>query len=223
MSKELALSKTDLTNEGIDVKVTQSDIIDYLVSEKIETFEEQCKKLNQNYKAIKDLCNEEYNKATEIATKDIKAPKSCVISHVSRRYETPKDRYNLYTVNRYESKDTIKYVKGHNSTIEDDVILKLAPQFKIEVEGIIFFTGSLDNKDLKKYEITVPFKHSKRLIDMINAHTKEVDKFLEIVPEEGINEKKISRDIKNKFTKEFLKTMSTDFKKSLKLGFNTSL
>ena len=225
MSKELALSKTDLINEGIDVKVTQSDIIDYLVSEKVDSIEEQYKKIHSSYIAIKELCNQEYFEAIEIAKKDIKVPavKNCVISKVNHLYEQQKDTYELYNINRYESKDTIKFAKSHKCVIHDDVILKLCPEFEIEAGGMTFFSGSLNREGVEKYQITVPFKHSKKLINMIKAHLKEVDNFIKIVPQEGINEKKISREIKNKFTKEFLKTMSTDFKKSLKLGFNTSL
>jgi hypothetical protein len=58
---------------------------------------------------------------------------------------------------------------------------------------------------------------------MLESHNEKVKDFIKMVPEKGFNEKEIAKRIKNQFTKEILKTSSSDFRKKLKEGFAIDL
>lgn len=215
--KELLLTKESIANEGIEIKVSQSDVIDALVEEQINAITSQVEEIKLSTKAILEDIAAELQKFIDSAV--AKAPVSKHLSIIdtdyTKRYVPNKKHIKLLSITDSELRgNTITYRKRTHCEIE----LEGESQLLIKYEGVIDGIHVMG-----RFETMFTFKYSKKLIKAIEEHNKKVNALAEILPEKGINEKEIARRIKNQFTKEILKTSSPEFKQKMLDGFGISL
>lgn len=211
----LTLSKEDIAKEGIEIKLTQSDVIEMLVEEQVTTITDTVDKLNFKSQELFDKMKLEWDEYINSLVASVPVPKGLTVTGSYCNNTNASDNKQIFYVKEgYSSNNNIKYQSSYKS-------------YTVAVKGsvTINYTGTISGVELKgnapgpDYD----FKHSKKLVDAIEKHNKEVGDFLALMPEKGFNEKEIARKIKNQFTKEILKTFSADFRKKLKEGFGTNI
>jgi hypothetical protein len=215
--KELLLTKESIANEGIEIKVSQSDVIDALVEEQINAITSQVEEIKLSTKAILENIKAELQVCVDDAV--AKAPVSKHLNIIetdhNRIYSEDKKETQLSSIDDREVRGgTIIYRKVTNH----HVVLQGQAKLIVKYQGIIDGINVLG-----RFDTPFTFKYSKKLIKAIQEHNKRVDAFAEILPEKGINEKDIARKIKNQFTKEILKTSSPEFKQKMLDGFGINL
>lgn len=211
----LALSKEAIQKEGIEIKLTQADIIDALVEEEIasilsiaETLGETGKKINQD---ISDYIKAQIDKAVSKIT----VPKGLTFAAVAKETINKSDLHHIQVIRVYkDQRGTVLFDQKLHSeyfTRTERIMI----EYKAEVSGVTL-QGFSEPIDLN---IKVPDKYVK----LIKEHNVKVEEFFKLIPPKGINEKELAKKIKNQFTKEILKTSSPDFQKKLRAGFGLSL
>lgn len=216
MSKELALTKESIANEGIEIKVTQSDVIDALVEEQINGITNIYDTLVENYKNIIELIEKEWSDFKDKLVAKQKTPKGLTFV-VAKTNGSSSSYFRLCDVKEYNdsrSAGTLKYF-SNTKTIS------------LNEEGNLYivYEGQISGIRVEGESGPIPYKfsHSKKLVYLMEQHNARVKQFLDMIPAKGINEKEIARKIKNQFTKEILKSSSADFKAKLKEGFGLTL
>lgn len=208
---ELILSKDAVQKEGIEVKVTQGDIIDMLVSERIEEIESMYETLKDSGKQIIDALAAEWKAAQINNAKKVKVPKGFKLDleHIHGGVAKAEVILKVVRLDAAYRKDAIHYT-SRQASYNDDVVAKFRVKAYKEVDGVMF-EGQIP--------FEFHFKYDEKLVKLLEEHNKKIEAFIAVLPEEGISEKVLARKVKNTFTKEFVKTMSPDFQKSLKKGF----
>lgn len=210
------LSKESLLKEGIEIKLTQNDIIDALVEEKIEQMRNECVVLQKEHDELLSKSNEEAKQFVDKFVKKMKLPKGAVVVKVTHNcYEITYSSHKLlrpYIAEGIQRNSIeFRFSKqnfGMQCQIEPQIVMQT------QVEGFTFTCYHYCGRQL--------FKHSTKLGEQILAHAERVENFMNSIPVEGINEKQIAKSIKNKFTREMLKSMSSELQDTLqlKLGMN---
>lgn len=220
IKKELApVSKLELTQdsfktEGIEVRVNQFDIIDALVEQEIMKIEGRVDFLNNRYKELKENLNKEKEKFLEKAMMKIPDYKGTTITAREINIGGAVERIEFLDVDTFKFKDSKKYeIRSRGIAVKGEALIRISYAISI---GDLEMTGCKSFKSGK-------FKCSKKLVDQILEHNKQVIEFIDSIPAKGINEKEIAKSLKNKFTIEILKTSSPDFKNKLKNGFGLTL
>ena len=207
----LTLSKEDIVKEGIEIKLTQSDVIEMLVEEQVNTITETIEKLNQKAQVLFDETKLEWETYIDGLLASVPVPKGLIVTGRYFTNTSVTGNNQIFDIREgYVSNGNIKYVCNYKSCTTS-------------AKGVITinYQGTISGIELKGH-VSGPdydFTHSKKLVAAIEKHNKEVKDFLALMPEKGINWKEIARKIKNQFTKEILKTSSADFRKKLKEGF----
>lgn len=217
---DLQLTKESIANEGIEIKLTQADVIDALVDEQMEIIINRYDTIHAKYedidKKLSEIRKNALNAAIDLIEK--KLPKNITIAS--------RDTYRNYNVKIDKSKkeitfkDVNKYLSGNNS-------IQFNERSNYEIYSGTYSNSAIINLNINVKDLTIKnsvieidysFKYPASLIKEIKEHNLIVEKFCEEFPQ-PISPSKISKSIKNKFTKEILKTSSPEFKKKLKSGF----
>lgn len=215
--KELLLTRESIANEGIEIKVSQSDVIDALVEEQISVITSQVEAVQLSAKAILDSVKAELQASIDVAVgvAPISKHLSIVDTDYTRTYSGKRKEVELLTISDGETRagTTLYRRRGKcDLLVQGDVRL------------VIKYEGTLDGISVVgKHETTFTHKSSKKLIKAIEEHNQRVEALAEILPEKGINEREIAKKIKNQFTKEILKTSSPEFKQKMLDGFGITL
>lgn len=210
---ELSLTKESIANEGIDIKLTQSDVIDALVEEQINSIVSQVETLRLSTKALAESVKKEFQVCMDAAV--TKAPVSKTLTIVEKDYTRGhRDKDNQIVLTDISDLEVRGGSTIYRKTNTCYVVLQGEAKLSIKYEGVVD-----DINVTGRFETMFPFKYSKKLVKAIEEHNKRVDEFMAIMPEKGINEKEIARKIKNQFTKEILKTSSPEFRKKIQDGF----
>ena len=212
----LALSKEAIQKEGIEIKLTQADIIDALVEEEIgsilsiaQTLEETGKKFHND---VSDYIQSQVDKAVSKIT----VPKGLTFDGVEYKGSFSKGNYhpiNVLSSSKDQRGTIIFNTKGYGAYFTKTE--RIHVRYKTEVSGVTLY-GFSEPIDVN---IKVPSKYTK----LIEEYHQKVEEFFKLVPKNGINEKEIAKKIKNQFTKEILKTSSPNFQKKLRAGVGLTL
>jgi hypothetical protein len=215
---ELQLTKKSIANEGIEIKINQSDVIDMIVDEQVIELTNAGNDLINEGRGLSDSIKKEWVDYLDKLEKSMQVPKRLkVIGHytIKNYHCSSKTKTLLLMKKSTDSKGSIRYFiehsKGWTTGESGTIIIKYT-----SVVSDVFLTGEGN-------PVPFTFTHSKALIDHVDDYNKRVEEFIKMIPQEGINEKEIAKSIKNQFTKEILKTSSTEFRKILKLGFGVNL
>lgn len=217
---ELQLTKESIANEGIEIKLTQADVIDALVDEQMEIINNRYESIRQEYVEIKRFCTEERERIAIKHFEEVKKklPKFVIVDEKPHfnflQIENKGRDLVMYNLSKYSNGKTISYDK-HNYRFNTHILVKATFSVQIKCSSDV-------NLDSTTCSFTFSHKDSSSLLKRLNEHNLRVEQFLNDFPGE-INPSKISKDIKNKFTKEILKTSSPDFRKKLKAGFGVTL
>ena len=213
------LSKEAVQKEGIEVKVSQGDIIEMLVSERVDEIKTMVQTLNSTHNQLKEGFSAEYQAAIKHHASLVKVPKGTTLN-LDKCSATMKSHKSEFTLshprnyNEYNTRTTIlQYQKDSRRYIDDVHCKGTVPVIKV-IEGVQL-TGYI--------EFEFDFKHDPKLVALAKKLEKQVDAFIESMPKEGINETALTKKIKTEFTKQFVKTMSPEFQKSLKKGFGFNM
>jgi len=220
---DLQLTKESIANEGIEIKLTQADVIDALVDEQMELIIDRYEVLYQRSLILQQKVNQvkenARNKAFEEAKK--KLPKNITVKEgfqfCDRRVSLSNHKcIDFLYIRKYSNNNgSIQFERRNNESL---YVCTLSYTSSIDL--------ILSVKDLNitnsLLQINYSFKYPAALVKEINDNNEMIDKFCKEFPE-AISPSKISKTIKNKFTKEILKTSSPDFKKKLKAGFGLTL
>ncbi len=215
------LSKSSLQSEGVEIKLTQNDIIEALVEQQIEQIESQFKELSQEYEDIVAFMEKEVNDFRETKVKSIKIPKSASIgkwSYTLRDDYANKDVLMLTRLNEdsyAREHGRIKYYNNSGLRVVMNCKIDFYASVSLEIEGLIF-SSHISTKYFN-------FKHSEELAKMIEDYNEKSRAFMENIPKNGISEKEISKKIKNQFTREMLTAMSSELKDALNKNFKLGL
>jgi hypothetical protein len=217
MTKEngIVLTKEAIANEGIEVKLTQADVIDMLVGEQVESIRSVYETLRATSLKIEAEIAKEYDDFVENIILKQPVPKS--LKYVSKKASF-----------RNSGQSLDFFILNENIDSRNNIIYSTRKRY-ISAEGngelILCYEGKLSGINVTGLSeaISFNFKHSKKLIDLIEENQKKVLEFLDLVPAKGMNERDIAKKIKNQFTKEILKSSSVDFRKKLKEGFAVDL
>jgi hypothetical protein len=214
---ELQLTKEAIANEGIEVKLTQADVIDMLVGEQVESIRSVYETLRETSLKIEAEITKEYDDFLEaIAAKQI-VPKG--LQYVKKSSSTTNSNsaqtFDFYILN--------ESIDGRNN-----IIYSTRKRYILSgCDGklTLYYGGTISGIEMTGLSEPIPFKfkHSKKLIALLEENQKKVLEFLDLVPAKGMNEREIAKKIKNQFTKEILKSSSADFRKKLKEGFAVDL
>lgn len=217
---ELQLTKESIANEGIEIKLTQADVIDALVDEQMEIINNRYNSIQKEYEDIMKFFKDERKKLSIKHFEEVrkKLPKYVIVDedpsfHFTRIQSKGKDLPILH-ISKYTNNRSISFAQREHNSTNTYVVTKAT--FKVTIKSPDF---PLDSTTCS---FTFVQKDSPAIIKRIKEHNLRVEQFINDFPEE-INPSKISKDIKNKFTKEILKTSSPDFKKKLKAGFGITL
>jgi hypothetical protein len=213
---ELQLTKESIANEGIEVKLTQSDVIEMLVEEQVGEIKKIFETLRETSISLGKEIEREYQEYIDAVVAKQPVPKGLkvVARNVSSFTSTGKT-VTLYTLNEYvDSRNNITYSTRTHNIAES-----------CEAKVFIHYEGIVSGIDMRGNGEPIPFKfkHSKKLIALVEETREKAEEFLKLVPAKGFNEKEIAKRIKNQFTKEILKTSSAEFRKKLKEGFAVEL
>ena len=211
---ELQLTKESIANEGIDIKLSQADVIDMLVDEQVSSIKEIFETLRETSLQLEKEAMREYDEFLEDLAAKQTLPKGLTVIGKNASYE-PGKIVTLYTLNEYVDGRSNTTYAMRTKSIAESCSGKLILQYRGTFSGIKM-TGVSE-------PILFKFKHSKKLISLIEQTKEKAEEFIKLVPVKGINEKELARKIKNQFTKEILKTSSPDFRKKLKEGFSIDL
>jgi len=215
MKKETILSKETIQEQGIDVKITQNDIIDVLVEDQIDNYlkiyEELMAEHDDIYSLIKTDADLKAAETLALMKKEI--PRGVKEFKSQHHYAAHKSYYNDKFL-RIEENQHTKYIFPYTFSFlmkgEIECEIKL-----IKVIGGLEFTSCMTKR--------IPYETPSHLLELVKLKEAKVKSFLDSFPSGGINERKIAKAIKNQFTKEFMKSMSPDFKKSLNKSFKLKL
>jgi hypothetical protein len=213
---EIILSKEDIANEGIEVKLTQADVIDMLVEEQLGEIKNIFETLKETSIALGKEIEKEYEEYIDSVVAKQPVPKGLKVStrDVSS-YRNKGKNVNLYTLKEYvDSRNNITYSIRTRSIDEG-----------CEGQIKIYYQGTISGIEMGGWgePIFFKFKHSKKLIALVEETKEKAEEFLKMIPIKGFNEKELAKKIKNQFTKEILKTSSAEFRKKLKEGFGTNI
>jgi hypothetical protein len=224
--EQLQLTKESIAAEGIEIKITQADVIDALVDEQMEVVMSKFKELKKNYVSIEDKIkkaqDEPRNKA--IAEIEKKLPKYITVEKgffgtygygakpgTGKRMVILEIRASVYgPANSNTTEFSLR--EAWSSGLNGHVIQQIP--VKVHVKDVDIQTSFV--------KVEFHYKIPAALLKEIDEHNAKCNQFIKDYPE-PISPSKISKQIKNKFTKEILKGSSTDFKKKLKLGFGMDL
>jgi hypothetical protein len=215
------LSKSSLQSEGVEIKLTQNDIIEALVEQQIEQIENQFKSLDKEYEDIVALMEKEVNDFRETKVKSIKIPKSASVgkwSYSVRGDYKEKDLLKTIRINEdsyAREHGRIKYYNSMGLRIVMNCKISFYASVSLEIEGLTF-KSEVSTKDFN-------FKHSEELAKMIEDYNEKCEAFMCNIPKNGINEKEIAKKIKNQFTREMLTAMSSELKDALNKNFKLGL
>ena len=210
---ELSLSKEAILKEGIEIKLTQSDVIDALVAEQIETILQTYEKLKTEQENIRAFINKEWEEAVENIVNAQDTPKGVKIEGKDSWHKNEKSIALNIIFKNTDSRENIRFGFSYNN-ISLKCLGSVSIIYSLKSKGILF-------KGIGE-TIDFDFEHSKGLEKRIKDHNEKVTEFCENF-KSGLNEKQIAKMIKNKFTKEILKTTSLDFKQKLIDGFGLTL
>jgi hypothetical protein len=216
MKKETTLSKETIEEQGIDIKITQNDIIDVLVEEQINEYLKEYEEIMSDHLRIYNLIKMDIQQKAEeviiIMRKDI--PKG--VKEVSKHHNFNADYNSTYYDKflRLEETQYARKIYSYTTSFGTKGVISC----KLMLEKVI---GGLNFTSFKTAEI--PYELPSHLLEAVKLKEEYVKKFLDSFPSEGINERKIAKTIKNQFTKEFMKSMSPDFKKSINKSFKLKL
>lgn len=219
-----SLSKEQLQKEGIEIKITQNDIIDVLVQERVQWLEQEYKVLREEFDALMKESQEQVQEAVENKVRSMKLPKKCIITKIDSHYAYKGRNCNLevrklVTVGEpykeHYSRNELTY-RPHTSLFAE----------KCVAYGTVYLALTEDDVEFHA-QVSVPeftLKHNKAFMKRIEAHEKKVQAFFDSLPQSGVlNEKEIARHIKNTFTKEMLKNMSPEFVQTMRKGFSMNI
>ena len=210
---ELSLSKEAILKEGIDIKLTQSDVIDALVAEQIETILQVYEKLKTEGEEIRDFIKKEWEDAIENIVNAQDIPKGVKLEGKDSWHKNEKSIDLKTIIKKTDSRENIIFCCNYNN-ISLKCLGSVSIIYSLKSKGILF-RGTSEVIDFD-------FEHSKGLEKRIKEHNEKVTEFCKNF-KSGLNEKQIAKMIKNKFTKEILKTTSLDFKQKLIDGFGLTL
>ena len=206
--------KMDLITEeqaknGIELKVTQNDLISLLVEEQITDINNQIKILNDKFRVIRvDIENAVKETITNICIKKTKE------IHQDLEYDNYSNNTSLYhNCKRID----ISHINGENSIIKgssSNFINKFNKTLNIAVDATLNKTNITYSFNEK-----VNFKLNNKILAKITKYNIELDFFLKKYENYDFNEKTLTRKLKNQFTKEFIKKTPTSFKKALQQKF----
>ena len=213
---ELQLTKESIANEGIEIKLSQADVIDMLVEEQIGKIKNIFETLSETSIALGKEIEREYQEHIEAVIAKQPVPKGLkVVARNVGSFSSIGKTVILYTLTEYvDSRNNITY-----STRTTNIAESCEAKVSIQYEGTVSGIEMRGNGEF----IPFKFKHSKKLIALVEETKQKAEEFLKLVPAKGFNEKEIAKRIKNQFTKEILKTSSAEFRKKLKEGFAVEL
>jgi len=216
---ELALTKEAILAEGIEIKVTQTDVIDALVEEQLAAYQAKVDKLNEEAQALKTELRLIHEAAEKVIVDKFTAEgkfKGMTIDYIGHdlKYNSYKS-HEIYCITKQEKNNsgTYSYSYRGSSVYVDAPSLLVTVKVLKTVNGITLI-GLISEK--------ISIEYSADFIARIKKQNKKIEDFLKTVPEK-ISEREISKRIKNQFTKEILKSSSKEFKQKLKLGFSMDL
>jgi hypothetical protein len=210
-SGELQLTKEVIANEGIEIKLTQSDVIDMLVQEQLDQVRGIAPTLMETRKNIISLVERERDAAVDRTIKAL-VPKieGLTITNKVLSYRENETVDMFYITESTMNNGTVKY------NMQRSLIDKSHKgMFRLEYETVVGGITLHGKSQPYNYEYTL----SDKILELIEENNAKVKEFIASIPESGINEKELAKRIKNQFTKEILQNSSADFKKKLKKSF----
>lgn len=212
---ELALTKETIAKEGIEIKLTQGDVIDALVEENMEAIRENHNDLVIQREHILKILDQEKERFIKKFVSKQDTLKDCKAVDTMWTYVQGWDHTSLPDVREHTNhKDTVMFQK-RESPIALRCEVRMSVIYQTNINSIKF-TGESEY-------VTCHFTYSNKTIDLIKRYNKNVDAFMAMIPEKGLNPKEITKKIKNQFTKEILKSTSPDFKDKLFKTFGISV
>lgn len=203
---EVALSTKKLKEEGIEVRITQNDVIDLLVQEQVDLVVTAGRALIAEQKAWLAAAQAEWDKAVQDELAKLAIPKGLKVINVSKNIAGKTVGTNFLQESSHDRTGFVVF-----RTRYDGFYLEGDAKCSVKVTKTI---GGIDLYG--EMPLKFPFTHSEKVKKDLETIQKKVNSFVDSLPAQGhINEKEVARVLKNKFTKEVLKNVSPDLKKSL--------
>jgi len=209
------LTKKVIQDQGIEINVNQKDIIDVIVSEKIQSMHDEVNALYLQYKELDAY-------VSDIITQNGLKHKDYLFS--------PKDKCDIksHTDSDYKILKKIQIhfpeiIEIYNGRGKEEVnICKVNTPTSVEYK--ITHSKKIGDKiyTCEKVAHDESFVLPQELITLITKHNKKVKLLKEKYPE-PFNVASIEKQMKNHFTKEILKSTTSEFKQLLKSNFNLTL
>jgi len=217
MTTETDLTLSSIAQEGIEIKVTQADVVDMLVNERLTVIDDEIEAIEKSKSFIVEMIEKEKDK---IAHTHIKRIARHLLPNVilENIYVGFKDgtQKALYIYNaQYNQK--IKYRIGHDS---------LHYSSKYDVELIYKFTSEFKNTTIEtrqSFKSNGSVSLNKEILQKIEEHNTRVNKFYATLPKEEFTQAQLTKKLKMEFTKSIVKSGSKEFIKTLESKFNVKL
>ena len=206
---ELTLSQQDFKSEQIEIRVNQADVIEALVVEYINRGRKEIEEINSVSKEVQIYWNEKMKEYLDDVL--LNAVKENLGScKVIGGWWAEREYSDVFEIKVDDKTYTTKQIR--TSYLQSTII-----DYKLE------FTKKFKGKEYKYTENRTSSRFSlpKNLLEKIRLNETRIEKLIEQFP--SLNEKEISKQMRVKFTKEILKSSSSDFKNKLKLGFGLEL
>ncbi len=113
MAKDLVLSQADLNEEGIKTQLTQNDLLEVIVEEKVKAIDDEIEGVQTKAKSFSQAINDAtFNFVAEVFRKEVKRLKlPFTAEEIEERIQ---DRNISYEIKRSDSYENVKYVQTLN-------------------------------------------------------------------------------------------------------------
>jgi len=232
VNNELAISQQDLNEEGIKTQLNQNDLLEVLVTERLDAIDAECAAITAEYMAIREQAIEQENLMKEQVKKEaIKALKKLGIIfgedqklNFSIYVKGDKDRYDVFNVYKKS------IIKGHDNVFRERYnhteVLKtsgvITGYVLIQVKDVL--TSEVTSTHEYKVNVSFTYKNkSKEIVERIGKHNDNVDAYTEKMAGVNINYNSVLKNMRVTFNKKLIATGSPNLRKKILECFGLSI
>jgi phosphoribosylformylglycinamidine (FGAM) synthase PurS component len=217
MTTETNLTLSSIAQEGIEIKVTQADVIDMLVNERLTAIDDEIEAIEKSKSFIVEMIAKEKDKIAHTHIKRIARHllPNLIVEDIYVGFKNNTQKV-LYIYNS-DFNQKIKYKISHDS---------LCYSSKYVVELTYKFTSEFKNttiETIQRFKSNGSVSLNKEILQKIEEHNTRVNKFFETLPKEEFTQVQLTKKLKMEFTKSIVKSGSKEFIKTLESKFNVKL
>lgn len=226
----LVLTQQDLNEEGIRTQLTQNDLLEVLVTERLEVIDARFNALEKEHQEIITLINVSYTAVREKSEKEAlktlkKAGFSISLEDIKFSYYPSLVELDHYYIINHVGKHSYKSVDRMDLCTSTHLVYPTNGKFK----GTLRITVNKETAGINsyhEYKVPVDFTYkynSDVILQRIKDYNEKVDVFIEEMKGVNINYNTVLKEMRVKFNKELIKAGSPKLRAKILEGFGLSI